>query len=75
MKTGPLQIRRTWNLPHDLRKSLEEYTGSRTGKLFVQRDGSEITKEQAEKALKACGVEESFLRILMKRYYDQTGDP
>jgi len=74
---GPLQIRRNWHIPADIQEEIRAYTEGRTDTdpLFILHNGSRLTARQVSNTFDNIGlVNESFLPITMKRYYDITGD-
>ena len=74
---GPLQIRRCWHIPADVREDIKMYTEGRTGtdSLFILQDGSRLTAGQVSNTFDSFGLMDgSFLPITMRRYYDVTGD-
>ena len=74
MKVGPRNVVRTFNFPKSFRDELRAYIGDRRGMLFVLRNGLEMDETEAAIVLSECGVNKSFLQILLRRYYDETGD-
>ena len=74
MKVGPRNVLRTFNFPNDFRDDLRTYIGDRRGMLFVLADGSEMNETEAAKVLRENGVNKSFLQILLRQYYDESGD-
>ena len=60
LHVGPLRIQRTYVLPEEAAKSIQ----NRTGKIFSM---------SREEALTTAGTDD-FLPLTMQRYYNETGD-
>lgn len=77
MHVGPLHVLRSWHVPSSLQNEIRAYTAGRSGSdpLFTLSDGVEISEDMIPSHFEDIGVVNgSFLPIVMKTYYEKTGD-